>query len=85
MICGLTDIPAVVCAIASVLICRCQRTILHSLEANEMLSTKQMVHLFTLQDKWRLFGHLPDSVTSAAVSNHVNHPSDGDRWSHSLG
>lgn len=85
IICGVTDIPAVVCANASVLICSCQRTILLALEANEMLSTKQMVHLFTLRDKWGPFGHWPNSVTSAAVPNHANPPSDGDRWSHSSG
>lgn len=58
MICGVTDIPAVVCAIASVLICSCQRTILLSLEANEMLSTKQIYLLYG--KKWGMFGHWPD-------------------------
>lgn len=85
MICRVTEIPAVVCAIASVLIRSCQGTILLSLEANEMLSTKQTVHLFTLWDKCGPFGHWSDSVTSAAISSHVNHLSDGDRWPHPLG
>lgn len=48
MICRVTEIPAVVCATASAVICSRQGTILLSAEAKEMLSTKRTVHLFTL-------------------------------------